>query len=396
MGNQRRIIFGMLIAVLIILLCGNTSAWARSSEIPPVEHLDKTPAAYIVVDANKGTIVSSKNMHDALNVASTSKIVTALAAVNTIRADQDVEVPEEAKDVQPMKIGMTPGQKWKRDDLLYSLLLVSANDAAYALADASAHTISSFAKQEDNVAKQLGMKDSSFGDPSGLDDGSAINGDTKMSAYDLAIAARAILAQPLLSKIVGTASYQFTGGDGVLHTLTNHNQDFLAGYAGANGMKTGYTKKAGRTMIASATHGANTLIAVVLNAEETDGWAARLLDAGFSSVKNGKAHGTKLPAIGVISSKANITILNEPSKSQSAAKASSAHDSGSSLISLPLVTLVILSGLVLAFILRRRAIKKRKLRRRQRANAIQQTRRREMIDVIDLSLESESELVSKV
>jgi D-alanyl-D-alanine carboxypeptidase (penicillin-binding protein 5/6) len=381
------------------------STYASSkSEIPPIANPEQEPKAYIVVEAQNGKIISSKNANTSLNVASTGKIVTALAAINTINRDQLIEVPPEAASVQPMRIGMKEGEVWKRDDLLYSLLLVSANDAAYALAEASAGSIAEFGQQQKRIAKELGMKHSTFGDPSGLDDSLAVNGDTKMSAYDLAIAARATLANPDLAKIVSTMSYQFTGGDNEPHTLTNHNDDFLANYAGANGMKTGYTKKSGRTLIASATRDGTTLIAVVLNVAETDAWAASLLDQGFAAISAGNVpkNAEKLPAIGVIGSKSNVTILNEPktdSKEQAAGDKISAEESpdsgGSGNMSVGLVTFLILAALAVAFVLRRRAVMKRKRLRRLRAAQMKEMQRRSMIDVIDITTETSSELIKK-
>lgn len=376
---------------------------ARPGEIAPVTDMTKEPAAYIVVDAAKGKIISSKNIHEARGVASTSKIVTALAAINTIDADQLIDIPLEAESVQPMKIGMKQGQKWNRDDLLYSLLLVSANDAAYALADASTGSISSFTKQQTRIGKELGMKDSTFGDPSGLDDEAAINGGTKMSVYDLAIAGRALLAQPFLAKIVRTPSYQFVGGDNIMHTLTNHNDKFLKGYAGANGLKTGYTQRAGRTLMVSATRNDTTLIAVVVDVQQTNEWAAQLLNQGFADIEAGKVSkkAATLPAIGVIGSLANITILKEPQKNEKATASKigstqvNAPSERNEFLSVPLVSLILLAILTFLFLWRRRNVKKRKRLRRERALALKESQRRAMIDVIDLTIEAESELVSK-
>ncbi len=402
MSTARRIsLFAtVLLASFITTVCIGTSAYAsRASVIGPVTDQNQTPSAYIVVDAESGTIISSKNIHEALNVASISKVVTALAAINTLSADKLIEIPAEAEAVQPMRIGMKQGEKWKRDDLLHSLLLVSANDAAYALAAASAGSIPDFAQQQNRIAKELSMKDSTFGDPSGLDDNFAINGNTKMSAYDLAIAGRAVLAQPELARIVGTLNYQFIGGDNLAHTLTNHNDDFLNGYAGANGLKTGYTQKAGRTLMVSATRNGHTLIAVVLDVQETNEWAAQLLDGSFGALAQGTVpkKAPKLPAIGVIGSKANVTILKNPPKSENASSDSGASPSKNNnmFLSLPVVSLMILFLLAGLFYWRRRVVVKRKKLRRQRALAAKELRRREMIDVIDLTIENESELVSK-
>ena len=391
-----------VLSLALIIFSGNAFAGTQTS-IGPVTNQEEAPRAYIVVDAEKGTIISSKNIHEPLNVASTSKVVTALAAVNTLSADRAIDVPSEAESVQPMKIGMKQGQKWKRNDLLYSLLLVSANDAAYALANASAGSIPEFVKQQKRISKELGMQDSKFGDPSGLDDKLAINGDTKMSAFDLAIAGRAVLAQPELAKIVGTMNYQFIGGDGVMHTLTNHNDEFLSQYPGANGLKTGYTQKAGRTLMVSATRNGTTLIAVVLDVQQTDEWAAQLLDGSFGAIASGSVSkkAPTLPAIGVIGSKANVTILKNPPKNENASlsatgnKVAKTPADRNEFLSVPLMSLLIVLTLIGLFIWRRRVIIKRKKLRRQRALAAKEAGRRAMIDVIDLTIEEESELVSK-
>lgn len=403
--SSQRFVYVLIGLVACVATLIPSQAFAlRNSVIGEVADLEKTPSAYIVVDADQGTIISSKNIHQPLNVASVSKILTALAAVNTIGPDQLVDIPKEAEQVQPTRIGMKEGQKWKRNDLLYSLLLVSANDVAYALAAASAGSIPDFAKQQNRIAKELGMKDSTFGDPSGLDDDFAINGDTKMSAYDLAIAGRAALAQPEIAKIVSTMNYQFVGGDNAMHTLTNHNDTFLNGYAGANGLKTGYTQKAGRTLMVSATRGKTTLIAVVLDVNQTDEWAARLLDGSFAAISAGKVSkkAAVLPAIGVIGSKANITILKEPpghgnSKSKSAnTKIDSSNSDKKWFLSVPIVSLVVIGILASLFLWRHRVIAKRKKLRIKRAQAAKEARRRAMMDVIDLTIEEESELVSKM
>lgn len=194
-------------------------------------------------------------------------------------------------------------------------------------------------------------------------------------------------------------NYQFIGGDQKEHTLTNHNDTFLLGYAGANGLKTGYTKKAGRTIITSATRGSTTLIAVVLDVSQTDEWSAHLLDEGFAKVQNGKISGNaeKLPAIGIIGSKANLTVLkNSPQSGDNASNGSSvsvAKPTG--WLSLPIVTIIVLSIFAGIILWRRRVIKNRKKRRRQRALAAREAGRRNMMDVIDLTNDDNSELVSK-
>ena len=160
-----------LSVILFILLLSSTAIVPTASfatsrnQIGPVTDSSIEPKAYIVI----GAIIKSKNEHEALPVASISKIVTALGAINTIEPTRQIVASNEAQNVQPSKIGMMAGQTWTRDDLLNSLLLISANDAAYALAEASAGSIEQFQKTQNSIAKNLGMQDSNFGDPSGLD-----------------------------------------------------------------------------------------------------------------------------------------------------------------------------------------------------------------------------------
>ncbi len=372
----------------------------RSSQIEPILDPSVEPAAYILVDATNGTILDGKNIDEPINVASTGKLVTALAAISTIDRDAEIEVPREAQEVQPMKIGMKVGETWKRDDLLHALLMTSANDAAYALAVAASGSIEEFEKVQKRIASELSMEHSTFGDPSGLDDSQAQNGETQMSPFDLAIAARAVLANPELSKIVASKAYQFVGGDEKPHTLSNHNDKFLNGFEGANGMKTGFTRKSGRTLVASATRGETTLIAAVLDVYQTDAWAATLLEKGFSMIESGEVpeDARTLPAIGVIGSKADVTILIEPENQNETELASSentnavvAQSNGGGFLSIEIIAIAVFLILGIAFILRRRAVIKRKKLRRLRAAQMREIQRRSMIDVIDIEIEIEQE-----
>src|SRR5205085_6701650 len=119
-------------------------------------------------------------------------------------------------------------------------------------------------------------------DPAGLDDEFANKGGDRISARDLAIVARAVLAQPALMQVIATRDYKFAGGDGLGHTLTNHDL-FLDLYPGATGLKTGTTDLAGHTFVGSATRNGRTMLAVVLDAPDSYGLVERLLDQGFAT-----------------------------------------------------------------------------------------------------------------
>jgi D-alanyl-D-alanine carboxypeptidase len=133
-------------------------------------------------------------------------------------------------------------------------------------------------------------------DPAGLDDGFSVDGGNLLSARDLAIIARAALSQPLIAQVVGTPVYRFTGPDGVHHRLGNHNE-LLKTYAGAIGMKTGYTAKSGEDLIAAAQRDGRTMIAVVMGAPNLWRDAGRLLDEGFAAPPGAAGTGDVLPGV---------------------------------------------------------------------------------------------------
>ena len=252
------------------------------------------PKAWILVDAGSGRVLDAGNEREPLRPASLTKLITALAVVARVPADAPVPVSVRAEGMPARKLNMKAGEVWDLEDALHSMLLSSANDAAFALAEKVAGTVEGFAKELDAVGRELRMADSPLlVDPSGLDDEFSVRGGNLISARDLAIAARAFLAEPRLAPIAATPVYTFTGGDGIVHRLGNHNR-LLKTYPGAVGLKTGYTKRSGHCLIAAATRDGRTLIAVVLDAVDTYRAATGLLDRGFTAPR---ATGDVLPRV---------------------------------------------------------------------------------------------------
>lgn len=253
------------------------------------------PKAYIVVDQATGRVVASSNDRQPLPPASLTKVVTALAAVAALPPNAKVPVSERAAAMPAHKLNMKAGTPWPLDDTLTALLLSSANDAAAALAERVSGTLENFQTSLNALAAQLKMADAPvLQDPAGLDDYSSVRGGNLISARDLAIATRALLANPRLAPTVATPVARFTDPQGVPHKLTNHNK-MMFRYFGTIGVKTGYTKKSGRGLIAAATRNGRTSIAVVMNVADTYGWATGLLDASFASPLPATAD--RLPAI---------------------------------------------------------------------------------------------------
>jgi D-alanyl-D-alanine carboxypeptidase (penicillin-binding protein 5/6) len=251
----------------------------------------------VLVDADTGAVVDGGHERELHLVASTFKVLTAVAVVENLTASDDVTVSSRAESMPARKINLKAGQVWRADDLLHALLLVSANDAAVALAEQTAGTLEAFGGMLDATAARLGMADQPvLRDPAGLDDEFSVEGGNRISARDLAIATRAFLAYPQLTAIVGVPQYRFDGGDGNPHRLLNHNR-LLKTYPGAVGIKTGYTKRAGHSLIAAARRDGRSMIAVVVGAADPYGSAAALLDKGFATPVDAQADFDHLPPV---------------------------------------------------------------------------------------------------
>ncbi|HEX5616004.1 MAG TPA: serine hydrolase, partial [Acidimicrobiia bacterium] len=151
------------------------------------------PKAWIVVDADTGEVIAGKNVHDAVPPASTAKIVTALVAMERYAPDAMVTVSARAAGVQASAdnpIRLQPGEQWRFADLLAIVMLLSGNDASYAIAEQTAGSVESFADAMNVAARRMGMRDSTFNDPAGFSDATAFDGGPRASAFDLAIATR--------------------------------------------------------------------------------------------------------------------------------------------------------------------------------------------------------------
>lgn len=200
-----------------------------------------------------------------------------------------------AESMPANKIGLRTGQLWSYHDLMATLLLSSANDSAVALAEHLGGTRDGFSRLVAQTSARMGMEDGMrFSDPAGLDDEFANPPGNLVSARDLAIASINLLSRPDLAALVKTQKYHFVGGDGINHSLTNHNK-LLFRDPDAVGMKTGYTHLAGKCLIAAVNKNGRLLVAVVLDAGDTYSAVEDLFaQAAFSPI--GKSN-DRLPAV---------------------------------------------------------------------------------------------------
>ena len=232
--------------------------------------------AAILIDAESGNILYSKNADRVMPMASTTKIMTALVALEAMNTDVTVEIPAEAVGIEGSSIYLCEGEKLTFEDLLYAMMLESANDAAAAIAIATAGDIDGFAKMMNVKATELGLENTHFTNPHGLDDPEHYT-----TAHELAIIAAEAMKNETFRKIVSTRKRTIPLNDGEgARVLTNHNK-MLASYDGAIGIKTGYTKKSGRCLVSAAERDGVRLIAVTLNAPNDWQDHHTMLDMGF-------------------------------------------------------------------------------------------------------------------
>ena len=240
--------------------------------------------AELLADLDTGRVLVAQNVHTPLPPASLTKIVTALVAADWLPGGPPVPVSARAANVSPDKVGMKAGQVWPFDITMHALLISSSNDAAYALAELVSGSLEDFEATMQDAAQQMGMQDHPvLRDPAGLDGSEGVGGGNVMSAWDVAVAARDLMANPYLAGIVAEKSFRFTGPDGIVYEISSHNRAFLNSYPGADGVKTGYTVPAGVCVAAAAARGNRHMLAVVMNGEFPDKTAGMLLDQGFAT-----------------------------------------------------------------------------------------------------------------
>lgn len=255
------------ITKIYILLCGILtfflifqSVFADTSNVNDIKI--SSPSA-IVIDSINGRVLYEKNGYEKRNIASLTKILTAIVTVENVKLEEVVTIKTSSSSIGGSTVGMSKGDEITVRALMYGMLMCSGNDCAYALAEYVGGDIETFAKLMTEKAKEIGAKDSNFKNPHGLD----VEGHYS-TAYDMALITRYALNNQVINKIVGTESITIQFGK-TERTFSNTNR-LLRTYASADGVKTGFTNGANRCLIASATKDELRVIAVVLGAETTD------------------------------------------------------------------------------------------------------------------------------
>ena len=261
----RRILAALWAAVSLI---GCLSAVTEAVEV--------SAAAAVLMDADSGRLLYEKNGEKRMLIASTTKLMTALVALEQGGLQQEITVTG-GHMAEGSSMYLRPGEKLTLETLLYGLLLSSGNDAALAVTECMGGAVPFVARMNEKAA-ELGMENTHFANPNGLDDEAHYS-----TAEDMAKLAAAAMDDPVLRRVASTKTARIGG-----RTLTNHNK-LLSRVEGCVGLKTGYTRAAGRTLVSCAERDGVRLVAVTL--QDGDDWNdhASLYEQGFRVLRPVKA-----------------------------------------------------------------------------------------------------------
>ena len=263
-----------LCLIFVFLFIGSIQSFAEDDD-------SISAKAAVVMCAETGEIVYSKNADVRLSMASTTKIMTSVLALEYGATDAYITVTDEMVQVEGTSMGLLGGDKVSLKSLVKGMLLQSGNDAANAVAVIIGGSIPEFVSMMNDKAKELGMESTSFETPSGLD------GDNHYStARDMALLAAYAIKNPEFRSICSLKQAAvYYGNPPYRRVMTNHNK-LLSMYDGVFGIKTGFTKKSGRCLVTAAEKDGKTLVAVTLSAPDDWNDHIKLYDYAFERVKS--------------------------------------------------------------------------------------------------------------
>ena len=264
----------------------------------------------ILMVAQTGEILYEKNAYERRGMASTTKIMTALLVLESATPQRVVITTEQMVNVEGTSMGLKVGDKVSFHDLVYGMLLASGNDAANTAAISIDGSTDKFAQRMNKKAAQIGMTNTNFVTPSGLDDENHYS-----TAYDMALLGCYAIRNPYFLDVCSSERAELCyGNEPYKRWLTNHNK-LLASFNGAIGIKTGFTKKSGRCLVSAAERNGITLVCVTLNAPDDWNDHKKLFEYGFDRVTL-KSINVSLPKLNVMGGNVSevLLTLSEPFK----------------------------------------------------------------------------------
>ncbi len=258
----------IVILILMLLISINIKAYSSSA------------TSTILMDTDNNRIIYASNIHEIRSVASISKIMTAIIAIESNKLDNEVTIGEEINTAYGSGIYISQGEVLKLKDLVYGLMLRSGNDAALAIAHYVGGNVNDFVKLMNKKAKEIGMKNTTFNNPSGLDQEKG----NFSTAYDMAILTSYAMKNKIYREVTKTKNYKLKTNLNY-YDWTNKNR-LLNSYKYATGGKTGFTEKARRTLVTTATKDGVNLVVVTLNDGNDFNDHESLFEEAFQEYKN--------------------------------------------------------------------------------------------------------------
>ncbi|KAB7672892.1 D-alanyl-D-alanine carboxypeptidase family protein [Bacillus sp. B1-b2] len=256
MKLRKGIILSMVISILLLAIPGKSNAQIYVSA-----------SSAVLMEQESGRVIFEKDAYTQRRIASITKIMTALLAVESGKLNETITITDSNTKVEGSSIYLKPGEKIKLEDLVYGLMLRSGNDAAVAIAENVGGSLEGFVYLMNQKAEEIGMKNTHFANPHGLDD----HEDHYSTAYDMALLTRYAMENDTYKKIAGTESYRSeSSNDEWDRVWKNKNKLLTSLYEYSTGGKTGYTTRAKRTLVSTAEKDGQSFIAVTLN--DPDDW----------------------------------------------------------------------------------------------------------------------------
>ncbi len=286
----------ILVVTFALLLLGipHNKVRAKSNTLPQISD---SAAASILMDQDSGRVLYGKNIHQKRRIASITKVMTAILAIESGKMNQTVTISSNAAGTEGSSLYLKAGQKNKLKDLVYGLMLRSGNDSAVAIAETVGGSVKGFTTLMNKKAQELGMMDTNFSNPHGLDN----TEDHYSSAYDMALLTSYAMKNPTFRTIFKTKYHSAPNDKEKWDYKWKNKNKLLFRYDYSTGGKTGYTKKARRTLISTASNKGMNLVVVTLN--DGNDWQdhMNLFNWGFHNytpttiLKKGKVTGIQNP-----------------------------------------------------------------------------------------------------
>lgn len=270
-----------IFSTFVTFLLAFVAIFAYNTHEAKAVDVDISASSAVLLEAKTGRVLYEKNAHEKMPMASTTKIMTAIVALECGDVNDTVVVSQNASGVEGSSIWLSVGEKMTLSDMLFGLMLASGNDAAVAIAEHVGGSVEGFVALMNKKAQEIGAYNTNFVNPNGLP---AENHYT--TAYDLALISAYAMQNDYFCEIVKTQYKTLPWEGHEWNRVVKNKNKILWSYEGGNGVKTGYTKEAGKCLSAAAMRGSMQLVSVVLNAPDMFNDCIKILDHGFENFEN--------------------------------------------------------------------------------------------------------------